>query len=73
MLRFYVPTSGTTSMRLVTSNGDGAISDSALALNILIELRVLTELLAAQQSGVVFDSLDSLRSDVVNATSNPPL
>jgi hypothetical protein len=72
MLPFYVPTPGTTSLRLITSNGDSGVSDNAMALNILIELRVLTELLYAQQSGVVFDSLDSLRNDVVNATSNPP-
>ena len=72
MLPFYVPTPGTTALRLITSNGDSGVSDNAMALNILIELRVLTELLYAQQRGVVFDSLDSLRSDVVNATSNPP-
>jgi hypothetical protein len=73
MLYLYTPVPGGTAMNQVATNGDGGVSLQAIEFNILIELRVMNELLYGQQRGVVFDTLESLRSDVVNATPFPPI
>lgn len=46
-------------------NGDPYMKEKAL-INILIEMRVQTEYLAAQNRGIVTDDTQTLRNDVVS-------
>lgn len=66
MLTLYQPTFGATTTPASPSNG--VASSEVLLLNILIELRVMNEILLGNAGT---NSADSLRSDAVNETNNP--
>lgn len=48
----------------------GTASDALINLNILIELRVMNQYLAAMTQGIVTDTIENLRSDVVSEGAN---
>lgn len=55
---------------LTTQVSSGAIGSDALLLNILIELRVMNEILLGNAGS---NQASALRSDVVNETNNTPI
>lgn len=67
MLNLYIPTTGAN----YATNGAAGASPDILLLNILIELRVMNAIALDQQSGVVAQSVEGYRNDVVNETVNP--
>jgi len=73
MLRLYIPRSGSRSIPLVEVNGVDGVSREQMEFNILVELRAMNQILLDVQKGMVTQELDQYRSDVVNATSNPPI
>lgn len=65
MLNLYNPATGATGANVASS---GAASAETLLVNILIELRVMNEILLGSAGA---NSAASLRSDVINETNNP--
>ena len=53
--------------RIFSSVDGGQQAQATLSLNILIELRVQTNILLAVNAGIVMDDPEQLRMDVVNA------
>lgn len=58
-----------TSQAFETINGDN-VSPTELMLNILIELRVLSNILSVMNQDVLKDEVSAIRGDVANDTSN---
>ncbi len=67
MITLYSPATNT----FVASNGVDQVSDQQMRLNILIELRVLSQIALDGQRGIINDSVQQLRSDIVNDSQNP--
>lgn len=63
MITLYNPATGTEQ-----SVSGAQVSDAMLYLNILIELRVISQLLS---QGTVTDQLSDMRADVMSDSSNP--
>lgn len=64
MLPIYNPVSGA----LVNTAGTQSVSPEILLLNVLIELRVMNEMFNDAQRGLVSQTVQQYRSDVINET-----
>ena len=68
MLNLYNPTK-----QVFEAQSGANLNPELMALNVLIELRVMNALLLAAQSGIVTDQVEQLRQDVVNETAVPSI
>lgn len=73
MITLYNPANPAVPLKTSGREQDG-VSPQLVALNILIELRVLSQLMWDQQyQGKVTQTLEQYRSDAVNDTVNPSI
>ena len=70
MITLYDPTSGTFKPLNVQAQSP-AVFQTALLLNILIEMKVQSVILKEMNRDVVGDTLESLRADVASDTPDP--
>lgn len=69
MITLYRPSTGT----FVAAAAKDVSDPLLLQLNMLIELRAMTLMLLDAQRGVVTQTIEQYRSDVVNDAVNPPV
>lgn len=71
MLNLYQTRDGTVFGTTVNTNGQ--VSADLVLLNVLIELRVMNAMAWDAQRGLVTQTVEQYRNDVVNETANPSI